>query len=73
MRLSKKMLNLADLEVGSLVEIKAANGQIIIQKRLACKKLNLPFSEEKILSGLNAYGAHADELAEPNVTEVRVT
>ncbi|MAM89084.1 MAG: hypothetical protein CME36_17430 [unclassified Hahellaceae] len=32
------------------------------------RKVNLPFSEADLLKGLNAHGAHADEIAAPSST-----
>lgn len=46
---------------GTQLNIKEHNGTIVIEPVTAIKKL--PFSEQDLLANINAYTAHADELA----------
>lgn len=72
-RLSRKILAQAKLDVSSLISIDVKGGKIIIEAvQKARRKVNLPFSEADLLKGLDAHGAHADELAQPSATEMGV-
>lgn len=72
-RLTSKILAQANLEVSSPINIEVQDGKIVIEAaRKASRKVNLPFSEADLLKGLDAHGAHADELAQPSATEVGV-
>lgn len=72
-RLTSKILAQANLEVSSPINIEVQDGKIVIEAaRKAPRKVNLPFSEADLLKGLDAHGAHADELAQPSATEVGV-
>lgn len=72
-RLSSKILAQAKLEVSSPISIDVKPGKIVIEAaKEAPRKVNLPFSEADLLKGLDAHGAHADELAQPSATEMGV-
>ncbi|KKN50834.1 hypothetical protein LCGC14_0628700 [marine sediment metagenome] len=72
-RLSSKILAQAKLDVSSPISIDVKAGRIVIEAaRKASRKVNLPFSEADLLKGLDAHGAHADELAQPSATEMGV-
>lgn len=69
-RLSSKILAQAKLEVSSQISIDVKAGKIVIEAaQKASRKVNLPFTEANLLKGLDAYGAHADELAKPSLAE----
>ncbi|MCG5516673.1 MULTISPECIES: MazF family transcriptional regulator [unclassified Ectothiorhodospira] len=69
-RLSSKILAQARLDVSSPVTIHVKAGKIVIEAAdKPPRKVNLPFSEADLLKGLDAHGAHADELASPSATE----
>ena len=64
-RLPSQLLSQAKLSIGSAIHIEVAKGTIII--KAADKPFyppRLPLSETDLLKGLDARGAHADELAE---------
>ena len=70
-RLSSKILAQARLDVASPVSIDVKGGKIVIEAASkAPRKINLPFSEADLLAGLDAHGAHADELALPSASEM---
>lgn len=70
-RLSSKILAQANLDVSSPISIEVKAGKIVIEAvQKAPRKVNLPFSETDLLKGLDAHGAHADELAQPSTSEV---
>lgn len=70
-RLSRKILAQAKLDVSSPISINVKAGKIVIEAAAkAPRKVNFPFSEVDLLKGLDAHGAHADELAEPSATEM---
>lgn len=70
-RLSSKILAQARLSVSSPIRIEVEEGKIVIEAvETASRKVNLPFSEADLLKGLDARGAHADELAQPSATEL---
>ena len=70
-RLSSKILAQARLDVSSPISIDVKAGKIVIEAaQKAPRKFNLPFSEAALLKGLDAHGAHADELAQPSSTEM---
>lgn len=72
-RLSSKILAQAKLDVSSAISIDVKAGRIVIEAaQKASRKVNLPFSEADLLKGLDAHGAHADELAQPSATEMGV-
>lgn len=72
-RLSSKILAQAKLGVSSPISIDVEAGKIVIEaSQKAPRKVNLPFSEADLLKGLDARGAHADELAQPSATEMGV-
>lgn len=69
-RIPAKILASMGLEVNSQVTIDVLDSKIVIEPvRTQQKRLKLPFSEEALLKGLNAYSAHADVLATPTRTE----
>jgi len=61
------------LGVSSSISIDVKAGKIVIEAspKAPCK-VNLPFSEADLLKGLDAHGAHADEIALPSATEMSV-
>lgn len=63
-RLPRKLLNEARLEVDSAVTMKVEENRIVIEalEVTAPKRLHLPFSEADLLAGLTPQTAHADEL-----------
>ena len=70
-RIPANMLASMGLKVNSQVTIEVLDGKIVIEPiRAQQKRLKLPFSEEALLKDLNAYTAHADEMAVPNKTEL---
>lgn len=72
-RLSSKILTQAKLDLSSPINIEVKDGKIVIEPIVKIdKKVNLPFSESELLDGLNAYSAHADEVAEPTPGETGV-
>lgn len=72
-RLSSKILAQAKLEVSSPISIDVKAGKIVIEAaQKAPGRVNLPFSESDLLKGLDAHGAHADEIAQPTATEMGV-
>ncbi|SOB78336.1 antitoxin MazE [Marinobacter sp. LV10R510-11A] len=72
-RLSSKILAQARLDVSSPIRIDVKAGKIVIEAaEKASLKVNLPFSEADLLVGLDAYGAHADEIAQPSAAEMGV-
>lgn len=65
-RLSSKILTQAKLDLSSPISIEVRDGKIVIEAlATTTKKVKLPFSEAQLLSGLDAYSAHADEIAQP--------
>jgi antitoxin MazE len=61
----------ANLDVSSPISIEVKAGKIVIGADVNTKrKVNLPFSEAFLLEGLDAHSAHADELAQPSITEL---
>ena len=70
-RLPSKILAQAKLGVASPISIDVKAGKIVIEAAgNAPRKVNLPFSEADLMKGLDAHGAHADELAQPSVAEI---
>ncbi|WP_417824195.1 MazF family transcriptional regulator [Thalassospira lucentensis] len=70
-RLSRDVLAQARLDVSSPISIDVKAGKIVIEaSSKTARKVNLPFSEADLLVGLDASGAHADELAQPSATEM---
>ena len=70
-RLPTRVLAQAHLDVSSPISISVKAGKIIIEAaQEASFKVNLPFSEADLLKGLDAYSAHADELALPSSIEM---
>jgi antitoxin MazE len=63
-RLPKKLLTQARLEVDSAVSMKVEENRIVIEAldQTAPRHLQLPFSEAMLVAGLDAHTAHADEL-----------
>lgn len=70
-RLSSKILAQAKLDVSSPINIDVKAGKIVIEGAQEIqRKVKLPFSEADLLKGLDAHGAHYDELAQPSATEM---
>jgi len=68
-RIPANMLASMGLAVNSHVTINILDGKIVIEPiKEPQKRLKLPFSEEALLQDLNAYTAHADEVATPSGT-----
>lgn len=67
------MLTQARLGISSPVSITVRDGSVIIERiDKTTSKLMLPFSEAELLTGLDAYSSHADELALPVSDEFEV-
>ena len=70
-RLSSKILAQANLDASSPISSEVKSGKIIIESgEKSSRKITLPFSEADLLAGLDAHGAHADEVAQPSALEV---
>lgn len=70
-RLPSKILAQAKLDVSSPISIDVKDGRIVIEAaQEAPRRVNLPFSESDLLKGLDAYSAHANELAQLSTTEM---
>ena len=70
-RLSRKILAQAKLDVSSTITIDVKAGKIVIEgAQKVQRKVKLPFSEADLLKGLDAHGAHSDELAQPSAAEM---
>lgn len=54
---------------GAEIEVKADSGKIIIEP-VKHQKKRFPFNEKELLKGLDAYTAHADELASVSGKEI---
>ncbi|MEX1198775.1 MAG: MazF family transcriptional regulator [Pseudohongiellaceae bacterium] len=69
-RLSRSILAQARLDITSPVSVEVRDGKIIIEAaRREKPALRLPFSEQELLTGLDARTAHADEAAIPDQEE----
>ena len=70
-RLSSRIMAQAKLDVSSPISIDVRGGKIVIEAtQRASRRIKLPFSEADLLRGLDAAGAHADELALPTSREL---
>lgn len=70
-RLPTRILAQAKLDISSPISIAVKAGRIVIEAvQEAPRKVKLPFSEADLLKGLDAHGAHADELAHPSANEM---
>lgn len=70
-RLPGKILAQAKLDVSSPISIDVKDGKIVIEGAQEIqRKAKRPFSEADLLKGLDAHGAHSDELARPSSTEM---
>ena len=70
-RLSSKILAQAKLDVSSPINIDVKAGKIVIEALAEpARKVKLPFSEADLLRGLDAQGAHANEVAVPSTAEL---
>jgi len=70
-RIPASILADMDMSIHSRIDIKAVDGKIIIEPAKPTRKsVNLPFSEEFLLQGLDAHNAHAEEAATPLITEL---
>ena len=70
-RLPSKILAQANLDVSSPISIDVKAGKIVIGAAVKTqRRVNLPFRESDLLKGLDAHGAHADELAQPSIAEL---
>lgn len=70
-RLSRKILAQAKLHVSSPISINVKAGKIVIEAaQKVPRRSTLPFSEADLLKGLDAHGAHADELTKPSASEI---
>lgn len=69
-RIPASMLASMGLTVNSQITMTLLDGKMVIEPtKQSPKRLKLPFSEEALLQGLNAYNAHADEIATPSGAE----
>jgi len=71
-RLPGKLLAATQLKINSAISIDVKDNKIIIEAapEKAASHLNLPFSEEDLIRGLNPATAHADELAVVTASEI---
>ncbi len=70
-RIPAGVLSDTGLAVNSEINIEAKDGRIIIEPAKSRRRsLNLPFTEEALLTNLDAHTAHADEVAEPSAAEL---
>ena len=70
-RLSKKTLVLANLDIASPVTIDAQPGRIVIEAAQETpRRLKLPFSESDLLKNSDALSFHEDNLAQPTDSEM---
>lgn len=70
-RIPASILSEVELGVNSQINVKAENGRIVIEPaEQKAQRLNLPFSEESLLQGLDANTGHADSLATLNDREL---
>lgn len=64
-RLSKKVLAQANLDISDRISMTVQDGRIVIQPvEKAKQRIKLPFSESDLLKGLDSHTAHADEAAQ---------
>lgn len=64
-RLPKKILAQANLDMSDRINLTVQDGQIVIQPaEKSQRRIRLPFSESDLLKGLDYYTVHADEGAE---------
>lgn len=69
-RLSRKILAKANLDIASRVRIEVREGRIIIEPvTQKTERVKLPFSENDLLENLTPETAHADEVAIPGDEE----
>lgn len=57
------------LEEGTEIEVRTEGGKIIIEP-IKAKKTRFPFSEKELLQSMDAYTAHADEIAVVSAKEL---
>lgn len=70
-RLPSKILAQAKLDVSSQISVAVKAGKIVIEAaEQAPRRVKLPFMEADLLKGLDAHGAHADELAQLSAAEM---
>lgn len=70
--LPDRVLAQAQLSISSQVHITVSGGSIIIARADEPPLKKLPFSEDELLAGLDAYSAHADEVACPSSDEFEI-
>lgn len=64
-RLSKRILAQANLDISDRIDMTVEDGRIVIQPvERARQRIKLPFSERDLLKGLDRRTAHADEAAD---------
>lgn len=69
-RLSRKILAKANLDIASPVRIEVQEGRIIIEPVIQkSERVRLPFSEKELLENLTPETAHASEVAIPDDEE----
>jgi len=70
-RLTSRILAQAHLSIASPIRIRVEEGRIVIEAaEKPSGRVKLPFSEADLITGLDAYTAHADELASPSGGEL---
>lgn len=71
-RLPSKVLAAAGLDTGAPISIEVIDSKVVIElaDNRSARRLNLPFTEAQLLSGLNEQTSHADELAELSSVEL---
>lgn len=64
-RLSKRVLAQANLDISDRINMTVQDGRIVIQSvEKIQRRIRLPFSESDLLKGLDGYTVHADEGAD---------
>ena len=71
-RLPSKVLAAAGLDTGAPISIEVIDSKVVIElaDNRSARRLNLPFTEAQLLSGLDEQTSHADELAELSSVEL---
>ena len=70
-RLSKKILAQANLDISDPIDVTVQDGRIVIQPlEKTRRRIRLPFNESDLLKGLDSHAAHADETADLMEDEV---
>lgn len=69
-RITRPMSELAHLGKGDKVAIEITEEGLLISRKMAKKRIKLPYSEADLVAGMTPHKAHADEL--PSVLDSEV-